>query len=443
MKTYLKTESKTVLCLLFILFFQLCFSNHKTIPIGSYSDLSELKPEPSSKPAAEVDMELDTDGDNIPNYLDADDDNDGIPDLKEQNGDPALDTDGDGIIDSLDLDSDGDGLYDSVEAGHAIPDSDSKGRLNGYVGANGLVDYAESKPDTGVLAYDLLDTDNDGLNNFQDIDDDGDGAWTIGEFPDPNKDGNPFDAIDTDADSIPDYLDNEDSDLDGDGLTHIFEIVHRTYSTNPDSDGDGINDGDEVNNGTDPLNACSPNGLLETCDQDNDGLTNLEEANMDTDPTNRDTDEDGIDDGSEITIGSDPNNPDTDGDGISDGDENLDSDGKLNNNDTDKDGVLDLLDKDLSAIYVYQALTPNGDGDNDVWVIDNIDRFPNTTVELFDQSGQRVFKTHRYKNNWNGYANTGKMSNKKLPVGTYFYAIRLADKSLAKSTYTGYIFINY
>lgn len=59
----------------------------------------------------------DTDGDGIPNYLDADDDGDNVL-TKDEKPDPnndgnlsdALDTDGDGIPDYLDTDDDGDGI---------------------------------------------------------------------------------------------------------------------------------------------------------------------------------------------------------------------------------------------------------------------------------------------------------------------------------------------
>jgi hypothetical protein len=51
------------------------------------------------------------------------------------------------------------------------------------------------------------DTDDDGFPNFLDTDDDGDGTLTKDENPDPNGDGNPSDALDTDGDNIPDYLD--------------------------------------------------------------------------------------------------------------------------------------------------------------------------------------------------------------------------------------------
>ncbi|NRD19169.1 hypothetical protein HNV08_03840 [Winogradskyella eckloniae] len=107
-----------------------------------------------------------------------DDDNDGVPNVFEDfNGNDDFeddDTDGDGVPNYLDNDDDGDGVLTQYEA----------------------VD-ADGNP---------LDTDGDGDVDYLDNDDDGDGVLTINEDADPNADGNPDDAVDTDANGIPDYL---------------------------------------------------------------------------------------------------------------------------------------------------------------------------------------------------------------------------------------------
>ena len=64
---------------------------------------------------------LDTDGDNIPDEDDLDDDNDGITDLEE--GGETLDTDGDGLPNRIDLDSDDDDCKDVNEAGITTDDN--------------------------------------------------------------------------------------------------------------------------------------------------------------------------------------------------------------------------------------------------------------------------------------------------------------------------------
>ena len=62
----------------------------------------------------------DNDKDGIADEDDLDDDNDGILDIYEGDGD----IDGDGIINSFDLDSDDDGCYDVIESGCVDPDND-------------------------------------------------------------------------------------------------------------------------------------------------------------------------------------------------------------------------------------------------------------------------------------------------------------------------------
>jgi len=60
---------------------------------------------------------LDSDGDGIPNFIDSDDDNDGIPTLHEI-GDierEYKDFDNDGIPDYLDTDDDNDGIPTIIE----------------------------------------------------------------------------------------------------------------------------------------------------------------------------------------------------------------------------------------------------------------------------------------------------------------------------------------
>ena len=83
-----------------------------------------------STPAYECDTDIesqvaltvlpDNDKDGIADEDDLDDDNDGILDIYEGEGD----TDGDGVINSFDLDSDGDGCFDVIESGCIDPDND-------------------------------------------------------------------------------------------------------------------------------------------------------------------------------------------------------------------------------------------------------------------------------------------------------------------------------
>jgi len=115
-----------------------------------------------------------------------DDDNDGIPSILEDiNGNGDLtddDTDGDGIPNYLDADDDGDNVLTEDEN----PDPNDDGDLS-----------------------DALDTDSDGIPNYLDEDDDGDGILTRYEDEDMNL--NPGNDFDIDS-SIPRYLDFEATD---------------------------------------------------------------------------------------------------------------------------------------------------------------------------------------------------------------------------------------
>jgi hypothetical protein len=68
-------------------------------------------------------QDTDTDHDGVPDYLDLDSDGDGIPDLDEG----YADADGDGVPNFRDLDSDGDGIPDADEG---VDDRDGDGVPN-------------------------------------------------------------------------------------------------------------------------------------------------------------------------------------------------------------------------------------------------------------------------------------------------------------------------
>ncbi len=78
----------------------------------------------------------------------------------------------------------------------------------------------------------------------------------------------------------------------------------------------------------------------------------------------------------------------------------------------------------LNEIEIPSGFTPNNDGYNDTWVIDNAWLFPNITVEVVNRLGQRVFYSRGYGNGieWDGTYN-----GKTAPYGTYYFVILLND----------------
>jgi len=224
------------------------------------------------------------DGDNLPDYLDLDADNDGINDVTESgnldadndgvadgqvnkfgqltlNGEIIStsfpkDHDGDGIPNYNDLDSDNDGINDVLEGGNDDPDNDGLvGTGIPLVGSDGRVVLSDG---TIVSTSFPLDTDQDGIFDYEDIDSDNDGIFDVYEanLSDPDNDGqigegnvevdengiviiagetnNTSNPIDTDGDGVPDF---RDLDSDNDSLSDAEECP--TGAPCPDLDNSG------------------------------------------------------------------------------------------------------------------------------------------------------------------------------------------------------------
>lgn len=101
---------------------------------------------------------------------------------------------------------------------------------------------------------------------------------------------------------------------------------------------------------------------------------------------------------------------------------------------------IDYIEEDSSKIIEHylppisnvpdfkpsNVITPNGDGINDVFVIKNVDKYPDNCLIIFDRNGKSMYKCRGYKNNFNA-------SN--IPLGTYFYIFEYNDlgKKVTKS----------
>ena len=268
------------------------------------------------------------------------------------------------------------------------------------------------------------------------------------------------------------------ADCDSDGVTNADEVTDGTDPLKADTDGDGVIDGTEKTDGTDPTDTCdfvvssqtvAPSTAWNTADCDSDGVTNADEVTDGTDPLKADTDGDGVIDGTEKTDGTDgldfcssiPSNitllvsqdyldADCDDDGLSNGDE-IGPD--VNNPiDSDNDGVLDYLEYNNHTtpiedeLEVFNLLTPNNDGKNDVFVIRNIDLYPENTIEIFNRWGAKVYNASGYGQNgryFTGVSNArGVISQSSLlPTGTYFYILKYKSSSGELKERKGYLYL--
>jgi uncharacterized repeat protein (TIGR01451 family) len=256
---------------------------------------------------------VDFDGDAVPNYLDLDSDNDGIPDFIESGGidanndakvDGFVDANGNGIDDNhylgsailltgpdllpfipdgradnfpnknkdrdfrpnaYDMDSDADGIADVIDAG--FPDANFNGIVDGPIATNGWATVISSLP-----ALNLRFTDLDLYPDYLDIDSDDDG------IPD-NIEGQ----------STAGYILPGITDTDGDGLVNTYDNIigfggsgilvydHDGDNTpdyrDADTDADGL--GDIVEGNDFNLNGMADDNVTLTgFDTDGDGLDN-------------------------------------------------------------------------------------------------------------------------------------------------------------------------
>ena len=282
---------------------------------------------------------------------------------------------------------------------------------------NNIDDNCNSEIDENLTEGLCADTDLDGINNLNDLDDDNDGITDETEKLTDSNNG------DTDLDGTPD---TEDLDSDNDG---IFDVIE---NLGEDPDGNGtIGSGDITDsNGNGLEDSIEPDGLPAD-DYDEDGTPNFQDLDSDND-TLLDEIENDV---NEDEIGPD----DTDGDGnfnfidTNDDDDqwltfeeidfNLDG---IAPDDCDFDGAPNYLDVDPCNLFIPEGFSPNGDGTNDVFEIENVPTALSYSIEIFNIWGDQVYHSENYKNDWDGG---------NLPTGTYYYVVKFSQTLSDKSGY--------
>ena len=98
-------------------------------------------------------------------------------------------------------------------------------------------------------------------------------------------------------------------------------------------------------------------------------------------------------------------------------------------------------------IIVYNAVSPNGDGLNEIFMIDGITCYPNNTVEIYNKWGVLIYKASGYNNgnvSFNGTSqNKLNFNGDKLPGDSYFYILKYKDTQDNSYEKTGYLYIKY
>jgi gliding motility-associated-like protein len=111
--------------------------------------------------------------------------------------------------------------------------------------------------------------------------------------------------------------------------------------------------------------------------------------------------------------------------------------------------VTIIVGKDANCdVFVPNVFTPNGDGVHDYFKIRCLYNYENPEIQIYNRGGILIFKKDHYGNldfwgsddqaYWNGRSdNKWNLMNDELPVGTYYYVLKLGDGKVL----TGFIFL--
>ncbi|MBD8487375.1 gliding motility-associated C-terminal domain-containing protein [Echinicola sp. CAU 1574] len=96
----------------------------------------------------------------------------------------------------------------------------------------------------------------------------------------------------------------------------------------------------------------------------------------------------------------------------------MDADGNI----LEKSFTITRLRKSLDEIEIYNTFTPNQDGTNDTWGIEELKYYTGVRIMVFERSGKRVFLTTDPEARWDGTFN-----GKELAPGSYFWVVETGE----------------
>ncbi len=104
--------------------------------------------------------------------------------------------------------------------------------------------------------------------------------------------------------------------------------------------------------------------------------------------------------------------------------------------DTDTLIIESCEQKDLFSTTIY-AFSPNADGVNDYWILENIEDYPEAKIWIYNAAGKLVFYSPGgYQNDWDGTCN-----GQVLPMDSYYFLIDFSRYN--KNAVTGLVTLIY
>lgn len=71
----------------------------------------------------------------------------------------------------------------------------------------------------------------------------------------------------------------------------------------------------------------------------------------------------------------------------------------------------------IHALFIPNVITPNNDGYNDYWTIENLHLYPSHEILIYNRFGKEIYRSRNYEQNWDGNG---------LSNGVYYYQVHTA-----------------
>ncbi|WP_374163475.1 gliding motility-associated C-terminal domain-containing protein [Arcticibacter sp. MXS-1] len=89
-----------------------------------------------------------------------------------------------------------------------------------------------------------------------------------------------------------------------------------------------------------------------------------------------------------------------------------------------------INEKKILGLKIPNVFTPNGDGMNDTFEIENLLEFPDNDIVILNRWGNSVYEKRNYQNTWTAEG---------LVEGTYFYVLKVRNTKGQQDIYKGYV----
>ena len=103
-----------------------------------------------------------------------------------------------------------------------------------------------------------------------------------------------------------------------------------------------------------------------------------------------------------------------------------------------------LIETENCPPIIYDGASPNGDGMNDDFIIENlVNVYEDFDLLIFSREGNLIYEGGNEEGLWDCKSNTGLFFvGNTVPTGTYFYVLYLNDPQYP-DPFTGQVYVNY